>query len=194
MSGLPGDTREGFFKTVETVIGIRPDMVRIHPVLVFSGTELAELYRKGDYRPLTVTEAIDWCRQAVTRFDYAGIPVIRIGLQPTEDIERDLIDGPYHPAFRSLVEGEIFFAMASKLLTTVPNLSGDAIFHVSPAESSYFRGLNNRNLKRLRLLTAPVKMLLKEDLNQPKGSLKLEVGNLLFKADRFSGTGRLNIL
>lgn len=38
-----------------------------------------------------------------------GIQVIRVGLQPTEEINvgKDIVAGPFHPAFRELVESSI---------------------------------------------------------------------------------------
>ena len=40
-------------------------------------------------------------------YNKAKVKVIRIGLQPTDTITtgKDIVDGPFHPAFRELVEG-----------------------------------------------------------------------------------------
>ncbi len=40
-------------------------------------------------------------------YNEAKVKVIRIGLQPTDTITtgKDIVDGPFHPAFRELVEG-----------------------------------------------------------------------------------------
>jgi histone acetyltransferase (RNA polymerase elongator complex component) len=172
MAGLPGDSPEGFLYSVEKVIDLQPDMVRIHPVLVFRGTELADWYRIGRYRPLSTDEALDLCRQALERFEHSGIPVIRLGLQPTDAIERDLVAGPYHPAFRTLVEGEIFYARASELLRSSSGKSGSAVFHTAPADSSFFRGLHNRHMERLKMLV-PSGVSLRENRAQERGTLKL---------------------
>ena len=42
MVGLPGDTKEGFLYSVDQTINLQPDTVRIHPVMVFRDTVLAE--------------------------------------------------------------------------------------------------------------------------------------------------------
>ena len=42
MAGLPGDTAEGFDYSLDRTIELSPDTARIHPVLVFAGTALAE--------------------------------------------------------------------------------------------------------------------------------------------------------
>ncbi|MBW2651422.1 MAG: radical SAM protein, partial [Deltaproteobacteria bacterium] len=47
MVGLPGDTRKRFEYTVEEIIGLQPDTVRIHPTIVFKDTSLAKSYLEG---------------------------------------------------------------------------------------------------------------------------------------------------
>ncbi len=109
MPGLPGDSADSFMQTIDTVIELKPDFVRIYPALVIKDTPLEDLYRSRRYKPLSLDDAVALCREALERFELAGIEVIRIGLQPTEELERPgtIIGGPYHPAFRQLVESSI---------------------------------------------------------------------------------------
>jgi histone acetyltransferase (RNA polymerase elongator complex component) len=109
MPGLPGDSADSFMKTIRRVIDLKPHFVRIYPALVIKDTALEDLYTSGRYMPLSLDEAVLLCREALERFELAGIDVIRIGLQPTEELEKPgtIIAGPYHPAFRQLVESSI---------------------------------------------------------------------------------------
>jgi hypothetical protein len=50
---------------------------------------------------------VDICRGISAVFREAEIPVIRFGLQPTAELEKSLVAGPYHPSFRSLVERDM---------------------------------------------------------------------------------------
>ena len=186
MAGLPGESRDSFLESVDRLVELRPDTVRIHPTLVFRDTELADLYRRGAYRPLSLDEAVDVCTEALIRFEKAGIPVVRLGLQPSTVVETSLVAGPYHPAFRSLVEGEVFLALASRLLTSAVPSKGEAVFLVSPPDGSFFRGLNNRNIARLQALAAPAKVVVKEEQGQKRGSLKLLAGGEIYSTDWFS--------
>lgn len=151
MPGLPGDTAERFRETVGTVIDLRPDFVRIYPALVIRDTPLAERYRRGSYAPLSLEAAIDLCRDALVQFEQAGIDVIRIGLQPTEELERPgtMIAGPWHPAFRQLVESSRLLASMRALLHT-DNGSGPVTFAVNPADLSSAIGQNRRNIDAIR--------------------------------------------
>lgn len=106
MIGLPGDTEEKDIFTASELISLKPDLVRIYPCLVLRNTKLADLYENGEYIPLKLDEAVFCCKTLLLMFEKAGINVIRIGLQPSEQINLlgDVLAGPYHPAFRELVE------------------------------------------------------------------------------------------
>ncbi len=106
MPGLPGDSRELFFMTVDSTIAMRPDVVRIYPALVIKDTPLEELYYAGRYDPLSLEEAVKWCKVALEKFEKSGIKVIRMGLHPTEELKKPgtIVTGPYHPSFRQLVQ------------------------------------------------------------------------------------------
>lgn len=109
MVGLPGDSTEALRKTVADFIQYAPDFVRVYPTLVIKDTGLEESYRIGEYRPLDLEECVVLCKDILISFQQAGIPVIRLGLQTTEEIApgKSVVAGPFHPALRELVEGEI---------------------------------------------------------------------------------------
>lgn len=118
MPGLPGDTAEKALDSLSRVLEMGPDFIRIYPALVIAGTGLAQLHADGMYQPLTLSAAISLCKVMLHRSLMRGTPVIRIGLQPTADLQRPgtVLDGPWHPAFRQLVESELFYDLVSRLL------------------------------------------------------------------------------
>ncbi len=184
MAGLPGDSRSGFIETVEQVILLRPDMVRIHPTVVFEGTRLAELYYKGEYFPLSMEEAIDHCRDALIRFTLAGIPVIRMGLQATPEMEEKgkILAGPFHPSFGMLVESSLFLEMAGGLLAGFPERSDSEITMIcAPSDESSLRGLKNSNLRVLRGSSRHSELIIKTDKSNPEGSLTAIAGTRIHK-------------
>ncbi len=148
MPGLPGDTAETFEATVGKTIALRPDFVRLYPALVIRNTPLEDLYRDGRYRPLSLDEALSLCAAAVARFEDAGIDVIRVGLQPTEELERPgtIVAGPYHPAFRQLVDSALFLERMRRLARPGEPL----VVLVNPADLSPAIGHRRRNVLALR--------------------------------------------
>lgn len=156
MAGLPGDSPDRFAETIRKVIALRPDMVRIHPTIVLEGTPLAADFREKRYIPLTLAEAVDICKNAIKKLAAAGIPVIRLGLQTTRELEEPgaIVAGPFHPAFRALVESAIFLEMAEALLAAAgegkANLSGVVSVSLSPADLSNFLGRRRSNIAALK--------------------------------------------
>ena len=115
MVGLPESTKQDEINTAKELIKLKPKIVRIYPVLVIKDTELAEEYANGTYTPLTVGQAVERCKDIVDLFNRNKINVIRIGLQNTEEIsdpkseKSSVVAGPYHPAFRQLVESSMWY-------------------------------------------------------------------------------------
>jgi len=115
MVGLPESTKQDEINTAKEIIKLKPKIVRIYPVLVIKDTELATEYEKGEYTPLTVNQAVERCKDIVDMFNKQEINVIRIGLQNTEEISSpnnetsQVLSGPYHPAFRQLVESSMWY-------------------------------------------------------------------------------------
>lgn len=115
MVGMPESTVKDEIKTAEDLIRLKPKMVRIYPVLVIKGTELARQYSKGDYKALTIEQAVERCKDIYYLFARNNIDVIRIGLQPSGEIMdptkdgSSVLAGPFHPAFRQLVESSMWY-------------------------------------------------------------------------------------
>ena len=108
LPGLKGETWQTIIETAIAVAALRPDFVRIYPVLVIENTELADQYRAGEYEPLSTELAIQYCSFLKDWFEQHGIEVIRTGLQSTEELDsrNSLVAGPYEPAMGELVVNE----------------------------------------------------------------------------------------
>ena len=117
MTGLPGSSPEADMETAQRLIALHPDGVRIYPTVVVRDTPLCDAYRAGEYRPQTVEEAAILCAELYQLFMEAEIPVLRLGLQPTEALSGGgAVAGPYHPAFGELVKSRILFKNACSIL------------------------------------------------------------------------------
>lgn len=108
MIGLYKSTADDELETMEKIIEIRPDTVRIYPVVVLKNTKLGELYQSGRYRMFTFEQVVNMSSSAMAEFEKNGIRVIKCGLHASEIVEKDMLGGFYHPAFRELCEGLIY--------------------------------------------------------------------------------------
>jgi histone acetyltransferase (RNA polymerase elongator complex component) len=180
MVGLPGDNMEGNAHTVNRVIQLNPHFVRIYPTVVLRGTPLERWYRSGRYTLLSLERAVDLCKGPFLKFSGAGIPVIRLGLQSTPELETTdcIVAGPYHPAFGHLVESSLFYDMASYLMGKHGKCENVRV-KVSPFDLSNIRGQKNRNLHHLEERFGLRELQIEIDEGQPKGSLVFINGTVM---------------
>lgn len=84
MPGLPGSSPERDVESVRRAFAdsaFRPDMLKIYPTLVVKGTELHEMWARGEYRPYTTDEATE----VIARMKALVPPYVRI-----QRIQRDI--------------------------------------------------------------------------------------------------------
>ena len=148
MLGLPGDTIEKSVFTAKEIIAMGADSTRIYPTLVVRNTILETSYLKGEFRPLSLNEAIDWCSAIVPLFEEANVKILRVGLHPGEGFLHgtDLVAGPFHVAFGEMVRAEIW----KKLLVQIPeNPSAAITVFVNPKQINVAVGHGQSNRKFL---------------------------------------------
>ena len=136
MIGLPGDTFKKDIETTLKVINIGPSIARIYPALVIRNTPMEIMYNSSSYKPYSLMDAVKISKVLYGLFTNSHINVIRIGLQPTEEINegKEIISGPFHPAFRELVESSIINDM---LLEEIGHLKSKSItICINPREIS----------------------------------------------------------
>jgi histone acetyltransferase (RNA polymerase elongator complex component) len=150
MPGLPGDTKEKALTSLNAVLALSPDFLRIYPTLVIAGTKLATLYESGQFAPLSLDEAVRICKVMLHATLAAAVKVIRIGLQPTDELQASgsILAGPYHPAFRQLVESDLYYDLLSILTGGIPAEMTVKII-CAPTRVSDITGQRQGNFKRL---------------------------------------------
>jgi len=152
MPGLPGSTREKDIKTCLESISMKPDIVRIYPTLTIKDTELVNMYEQGNYKPLTLEEAIDISAYIYSQYAVNNINVIRIGLQNTDFIneEEDVVAGPFHPAFRQLVEEKIYLTSIMLKLKNMDLKDKQIIISANDKLISFIAGQKKFNIDKLK--------------------------------------------
>lgn len=149
MTGLPGDTKQRSAETAKRIISLAPSGARVYPTVIVAGTPLETLWRHGDYREHTVEEAVDWCAAIVPLFEAANIPIIRLGLNPTEDLSGgQALAGAYHPAFGELVKSKLLLDRAVLLLKDA-HPGATPVLLVNQADVSAMVGQHRANLEAL---------------------------------------------
>lgn len=150
MTGLPGDDGSASHRTAEKIISLRPHGVRIYPTVVLAGTELETMMNRGEYSPHTVEAAVELCAELYELFLRAGIPVIRLGLNPTELLSSGgAVAGAYHPALGEKVLSRMYLRRAEVLLRQ-GKPSERAMISVHPSRVSVMVGQKRENIFALK--------------------------------------------
>ena len=172
MIGLYGSTPEKEWETIRKINAIRPDTVRIYPVVVLEGTRLGELLKSGKYVPFSFDTAVDIAASAMVMFEDSGIRVIKCGLHASEFVERDMTGGFYHPAFREICEAMIYRRNMEFELENSGTVSGTAVFAVSPSCISKAVGHGRSNAEFFQKRGITIKILVDENISKYRCELR----------------------
>ena len=180
MIGLPESTELDEITTAKNLIRLKPKIVRIYPVLVIKNTELEEMCKKGEYIPLSLNQAVERSKEIVKLFNDKKIEVIRIGLQNTEEITdpnikgSQVVAGPYHPAFRQLVESSMWY---DSILEKIKKINTKVIkikILANPININNIIGHKKENILKLKDIY-DLDVVVEEDENISPGKFEIEI-------------------
>lgn len=180
MVGLPESTKIDEINTAKSLIKLKPKMVRIYPVLVIKGTKLEKDYQEGKYKPLTLVQAVEICKELVRMFDNKNIDVIRVGLQNTDEItspefeNSEVVSGPFHPAFRQLVESSMWYDAIVDKIKKLNAKVKEVEVQVNSQDVNNVIGHKKENVLKLKD-TYDVDLVVKQNDDIKPGKSKIEV-------------------
>ena len=149
MTGLDGQDSESCLDTAARLAELEPECVRIYPTVVLRGTLLAERLLKGTYTPPSLEETISLGARLLDFFEERGIPVIRLGLHASREVEEQMLAGGYHPALGELCQARRFLFREREALDGLPEESGEILLAVHPRDISKALGQKRENLRLL---------------------------------------------
>ena len=146
MLGLPFDTFEHDMQTAHDIVRLGAKETRIYPCIVVKDTELERLYHAGEYKPLTLDEAVE---QSATLYEYFtdnDVKVLRIGLHTSDDLNgAAYVAGPYHNNFAEMVFSRLWGRRFDKI-----NEKSDTItIEVPENQLNHAIGYKAENKKKL---------------------------------------------
>jgi len=110
MIGLPEAAAESERETAKAICDLGATGARVYPTVVFHETPLCESAKRGEYQPLSLSDAVSRAADVVEIFRARGVSLLRVGLHATEALsdEKCVFAGPSHSALGELVESEIY--------------------------------------------------------------------------------------
>jgi len=114
MPFLPGSNEESDGESVRGVCQCAPDALRLFPTVVLDGTQLASMWKRGEYEGASVDQGAIRCGNLAIMAEEAGVPVVRMGLQDGCGVRSHVLAGPYHPAFGELARIEMVAVLLAR--------------------------------------------------------------------------------
>ena len=183
MVGLPESTRIDEINTAKQLIKLKPKMVRIYPVLVIKNTKLEKEYNSGKYQPIPLVQAVEVCKELYKMFTKKKIDVIRVGLQNTDEIsspeneESQVVAGPYHPAFRQLVEAGLWYDVILNKIKKLNVKVKEVEVTVNPVDVNNVVGHKRENILKLKD-TYDVILKVKQDSKIKQGKSEIKISQI----------------
>ena len=180
MTHLPCSDEETDLETAREIASLTPDAVRVYPTVVVRDTALEALWRNRKYIPATPEDAAALGAKIIDIFEGANIPIIRFGLNPTEDLScGDALAGAYHPALGEMAQSARYLASAEREIEKNKLSGGEITIFVSPERISAMSGIRKKN-----------KLFLCEKYGfsgiSVKGDISLKSGEIRLEKKRFS--------
>ena len=151
MVGLPGDNLEKSLYTAREFVKLKPYCVRIYPTLVIKETALYKNLKNGSYKALELEDSLKYVADILNIYYKNNINVIRVGLQPTENINfnKDVVAGAFHPAYRQLVESYYFKNALINYFKESNNLADELVLLAKGKNISNISGQASKNKEEL---------------------------------------------
>lgn len=113
-------------------------------------------------------------------FSDKNIDIIRVGLQNTDEIsdpsseKSEVVAGPYHPAFRQLVEAGLWYDAIVEKIKKLNVKVKEVQVTVNPLDVNNVIGHKKDNVLKLKELY-DVDLILKQDNNIKQGKSKIDI-------------------
>ena len=149
MIGLPSSKEEHDLQTAKDIVNLGAKETRIYPCIVVKDTELAAMYKSGEYEALSIEEAVRRSSKLYSYFTENNVKVLRIGLHTSDELDNEAyVAGPYHKNFAEMVFGNIW---KEKLRCLDPETlrSKDIIINVPESQINHAIGWKGENKKLL---------------------------------------------
>ena len=187
--GLPDSTKIDDINTAKTLTGLKTSVISINPVLVIKGTPLEKELNNKSYKPLAVVQAIETCKELVKIFNEKNIEINAIGFEPLDNeveqqtFSEQVIAGPFHPAFRQLVESNLWYDAIVNKIKKLNAKVMEVEVTVNPEDINNVVGYKQENIKKLKD-TYDVDLIVTESEEIKTGKSKIEITKI-FNRNKF---------
>ena len=103
MIGLPEENEDVLNKNLQFLKKIKPDFLRIFPLIVLKNTEIEKMFREKRFTPITLEKAVEILKRFFDLCKENRIKIIQTGLHYSEHLLKNYVAGPLHPSLKDIV-------------------------------------------------------------------------------------------
>ena len=179
MVGFPDSTKIDEQESAKFLIKFRPSLVRIYPVVVIEGTEIAESYKNNEYEPLVLPQAIDRCKDLIYMFNKKKIKAITVGILDENNLKEDeeeikVIAGPIHKHFPQLVEDSIWYDSIVGKIKKYNSKVKEVKVEVHPSNVDNIIGYEKENINKFKdLYLVEIQVIPNEKIKPGRSEMKI---------------------
>ena len=146
MIGLPSSCDEKDYQTAKDIVNLGAKETRIYPCIVVKDTELEIMHNSGEYKALTIEDAVRRSAKLYSYFTENDVKVLRIGLHTSDELDSTAyVAGPYHKNFAEMVFSHIWKEKLKNIKTESKNI----IINVPESQINHAIGWKGENKKLL---------------------------------------------
>lgn len=177
MVGFPDSTKIDELESVKYLMKFRPKAIRLYPVLVIEGTDLAQAYRNKEYEPLTLTQAVERCKDIIYMFNKKRIKAITVVDINEENLKKEkisVIAGPTHKDFPQLVEDSIWYDSIVSRIKKYNSKVKEVKVEVHPINVNNVIGYERENLDKFKeLYSVELQVIPNEEIKPGRLEMKI---------------------
>lgn len=175
MVGLPESTKIDELNTAKECIKLKPQIVRIAPVIVEKGTKLEKDFEQEIFEPISLVQAVERSKELIYLFSRKRIHNIHLEMQPGKNLKQeDIIAGPFHTEFALLVESDIWYDSIVDQIKRYNVKVKEVEVVVNPADINAVIGYEKENLKRLDdTYDVDLKVVMNNKVKQGKSEMNI---------------------
>jgi len=166
MISTPKESISTHLKNLKNLRIIKPDYLRIYPLIIIKDTPLHSMYIKGSFTPPDIEDTVKSTYLYLKYSRLWNIKIIRMGLKNEPSLMKMIIAGPFHESFGELCWSYYFYRHIIKYIKhkTI------GTFIINPADISKFLGYKRKNIKKISNLY-DFELKYKLDKNIPSGEI-----------------------
>ena len=148
--GMPEATKLDEQNTAKEILKLKPQFVKIEPVVAEKESKLEAEIQKQEYVALSIVQAVERCKEVAHIFNQNGVEEIKVTLPQRIEKENTIVAGPFHPEFTMLVEGAMWYDAILEKIKKMNTKVKEVEIEANPEDVPNMLGFKNENIEKLK--------------------------------------------